>query len=70
MDAFSDTLPALTSNGMGLAVGFTKPCGFNTPHTHPRTTELALVVKGRIMSEFVAETGARKYATSTTPTAW
>jgi hypothetical protein len=60
VDAFSDTMPALTGNGMGLAVGFTKPCGFNTPHTHPRATELALVVKGRMISEFVAETGARK----------
>jgi hypothetical protein len=53
-------MPALTGNGMGLAVGFTKPCGFNTPHTHPRATELALVAKGRMISEFVAETGARK----------
>lgn len=53
-------MPALTGNGMGLAVGFTKPCGFNTPHTHPRATELSIVVKGRMISEFVAETGARK----------
>jgi hypothetical protein len=34
--------------------------GFNTPHTHPRATELAIVVKGRMISEFVQETGARK----------
>jgi hypothetical protein len=34
--------------------------GFNTPHTHLRATELTLLVKGRMISEFVAETGARK----------
>lgn len=34
--------------------------GFNTPHTHPRATELAIVVKGRMISEFVAEMFARK----------
>ncbi|PVH83674.1 hypothetical protein DL98DRAFT_512864 [Cadophora sp. DSE1049] len=34
--------------------------GFNTPHTHPSATELALVVKGRMITEFVLGTGARK----------
>jgi hypothetical protein len=53
-------MPGLVDNGMSMAIGFTKACGFNTPHTHPRATELALLVKGRMISEFVAETGARK----------
>lgn len=34
--------------------------GFNTAHTHPSATELALVVKGRMITEFVLGTGARK----------
>ncbi|KAH6673059.1 RmlC-like cupin domain-containing protein [Halenospora varia] len=54
------TMLGLVENGMSMAVGFTKACGFNTPHTHPRATELSIVVKGRMISEFVAETGARK----------
>ncbi|KAE9378299.1 RmlC-like cupin [Stipitochalara longipes BDJ] len=58
--ASASNMPGLVDNGMAMAVGFTKACGFNTPHTHPRATELALLVKGRMISEFVAETGARK----------
>ncbi|KAH7407449.1 spherulin-1A [Cadophora sp. MPI-SDFR-AT-0126] len=54
------SMPALIENGMALSVAFTKPCGFNTPHTHPSATELALVVKGRMITEFVLGTGARK----------
>ncbi|KAH8670369.1 spherulin-1A [Tricladium varicosporioides] len=58
--ASGTTMLGLVENGMSMAVGFTKACGFNTPHTHPRATELSIVVKGRMISEFVAETGARK----------
>ncbi|KAH8897338.1 spherulin-1A [Thozetella sp. PMI_491] len=60
VNAFGITMPALVGNGMAMSMAFTEPCGFNTPHTHPRATELAVVVKGRMISEFVAETGARK----------
>jgi hypothetical protein len=31
--------PALIGTGMAMTVGFLGPCGFNTPHTHPRATE-------------------------------
>lgn len=41
-----------------MAVGFIGPCGFNTPHTHPRATELNLVIKGRLGTEFILENGA------------
>lgn len=34
------TFPALVGTGSGMAVGFLKGCGFNTPHIHPRATEL------------------------------
>ncbi|KAF1964816.1 RmlC-like cupin [Bimuria novae-zelandiae CBS 107.79] len=60
VNAFSITMPALVSNGAAAAIGFTKPCGFNTPYTHNRATELAIVVKGRMITEFVTETGTRK----------
>ncbi|CZR52953.1 related to spherulin 1A precursor [Phialocephala subalpina] len=58
--AISRVMPALVGNGMAAGIGFTKPCGFNTPHTHPRATEIAILVKGNMISEFVQETGARK----------
>ncbi|KAF2111264.1 RmlC-like cupin domain-containing protein, partial [Lophiotrema nucula] len=66
VNAIGLTMPALVGNGAAAAIGFTKPCGFNTPHTHNRATELAIVVKsanmnkGRMITEFVAETGVRK----------
>ncbi|KAH9891506.1 RmlC-like cupin domain-containing protein [Xylariomycetidae sp. FL2044] len=51
------TFPALTNTGIGMAVGFLGPCGFNTPHIHPRATELLVVIKGEIVSEMVIENG-------------
>ncbi|KAF3067187.1 Spherulin-1B [Daldinia childiae] len=51
------TFPALTSTGIGMAVGFLGPCGFNTPHVHNRATELLIVTKGKIMSEMIVENG-------------
>lgn len=38
-----------------MAVGFIKPCGFNTPHIHNRATELLIVTKGQLVSEMVVE---------------
>ncbi|KAI2776907.1 RmlC-like cupin domain-containing protein [Daldinia loculata] len=49
--------PALTGTGIGMAVGFLGPCGFNTPHVHNRATELLIVTKGKVMSEMVVENG-------------
>ncbi|KAI1759289.1 RmlC-like cupin domain-containing protein [Hypoxylon sp. FL1150] len=49
--------PALTGTGIGMAVGFLGPCGFNTPHVHNRATELLIVTAGRLVSEMVVENG-------------
>ncbi|KAH9203858.1 RmlC-like cupin domain-containing protein [Leptodontidium sp. 2 PMI_412] len=38
------TFPALVGTGSGMAVGFLKGCGFNTPHVHSRATELQIIV--------------------------
>ncbi|KAG9232463.1 RmlC-like cupin domain-containing protein [Amylocarpus encephaloides] len=51
------TFPALVGTGSGMAVGFLKGCGFNTPHVHPRATELQLVTKGTLVTEMVPENG-------------
>jgi len=49
--------PALVGAGSGMAVGFLGPCGFNTPHVHPRATELQIVVKGKVVVEMLPENG-------------
>lgn len=49
--------PALVGTGSGMAVGFLGPCGFNTPHVHPRATELQIVVDGRLTVEMIPENG-------------
>jgi hypothetical protein len=54
-----DTFPALIGNGASMTVGFLGPCGFNTPHTHPRATELNIIVSGRLMGAVTLENGAR-----------
>jgi len=51
------TFPALTGTGVGMTIGFLGPCGFNTPHTHPRSAEFNVVVKGALNSQFIAENG-------------
>ena len=38
-----------------MTIGFIGPCGFNTPHVHPRSAEFNVVVKGQLQSEFIAE---------------
>ncbi|GAB7363700.1 hypothetical protein MBLNU230_g4268t1 [Neophaeotheca triangularis] len=53
------TFPALIGTGVGMTVGFIGPCGFNTPHTHPRSSEINLIVQGKLATEFQAENGAR-----------
>jgi hypothetical protein len=51
------TFPALTNTGLGAAVAFLGPCGFNTPHVHPRATELAVVIEGTIVASMFPENG-------------
>jgi hypothetical protein len=54
-----DTFPALIGSHASMTLGFLSPCGFNTPHVHPRAAELNIVVQGRLMSSVTAENGAR-----------
>ena len=50
--------PALIGNSVSMTVGFIGPCGFNTPHTHPRSAEINIVVQGALGTEYVLENGA------------
>ncbi|KAL3435933.1 RmlC-like cupin domain-containing protein [Aspergillus tetrazonus] len=55
--AHSKTFPALIGNGASMTLGFLGPCGMNTPHVHNRATELNVVVKGRLVTNFILENG-------------
>ena len=50
--------PALVGTGVSMTIGFLGPCGFNTPHTHPRSSEINVAVQGSLVSEMIAENGA------------
>lgn len=41
------------------AIGFLGPCAINTPHTHPRATEINFSVNGTLRGGFLAENGAK-----------
>jgi oxalate decarboxylase/phosphoglucose isomerase-like protein (cupin superfamily) len=49
--------PFLVGEGIAGAVAFIEPCGMNSPHTHPRATELLTVVEGQLEVGFVMENG-------------
>ena len=53
-----DAFPALVGTGVSMTLGFLGPCGFNTPHTHPRSSEINVVVKGSLVAQFTLENGA------------
>jgi Cupin len=41
------------------AVGYLGACSMNTPHTHPRATEINFAVNGSLRTGMLAENGAR-----------
>lgn len=57
--ANSKTMPSLIGTGSSMTVAFLGPCGMNTAHVHNRATELNIVVKGRLVTNFVLENGAK-----------
>lgn len=50
------TFPGLNTQGMSFVRADLKVGGFNAPHFHPRATEIAYVVQGRVYSGFVDST--------------
>jgi len=60
VQATSTNFPALLTGNGAMTVGVLGPCGLNTPHTHPRGTEIQIVVQGGpIYTEMFMENGAR-----------
>ena len=41
------------------AIGFLGPCGMNSPHTHPRATEINFSLNTTLRAGFLSENGAR-----------
>ncbi|KAK7032670.1 RmlC-like cupin [Favolaschia claudopus] len=61
------TFPAVVGNGAAMAIGILEPCGMNTPHTHPRATEIQYNVNGTIRTGMITENGARFVMTDLKP---
>ncbi|KZV97985.1 RmlC-like cupin [Exidia glandulosa HHB12029] len=59
VSAAVNTFPALFGSGMAMTLGFMEPCSLNSPHTHPRATEILIMLNGTIKAGFLAENGAR-----------
>jgi len=59
VNANRKTFPALIGTGVAMNVGFIGPCGFNTPHIHPRSSEINIIVEGRLGTMFIPENGVK-----------
>ena len=55
---FPALIGTLIGTGVSMTLGFLGPCGFNTPHIHPRSSQINAVVQGKLGTEFIAENGA------------
>ena len=62
-----ENFPGIFGNGMSMTVGIIGPCGLNTPHSHPRATELTYAINGTFDIGFIAENGARVVANTVSP---
>lgn len=51
------SFPALVGTGVSMTLGFIDACGFNTPHTHPRSSEINVIVQGRLGTQHITENG-------------
>ncbi|KAJ7913005.1 RmlC-like cupin [Mycena leptocephala] len=61
------TFPAVVGNGAAMAVGFLDGCSINTPHTHPRATEIQFSVNGTIRTGMITENNSRFIMTEIKP---
>lgn len=57
--AVSGTFPPVVGQDLSMAVAFMGPCGYVTPHSHPRATEFAYAVNGTMQVGFLEENGDR-----------
>jgi len=62
VSAHAKSMPALIGLDSSMTVAFLGPCGMNTAHVHPRATELNIIVKGRLVTNFVIGNGLEHIA--------
>ncbi|KAJ7435563.1 RmlC-like cupin [Mycena latifolia] len=65
--ANAGTFPAVIGTGSAMAVGFLDACSMNTPHMHPRATEMQISVNSTIRTGMITENGARFIMTELPP---
>ncbi|KAF7316969.1 RmlC-like cupin [Mycena chlorophos] len=65
--ASAGNFPAVVGHGSAMAVGFLEPCSMNTPHTHPRATEIQISMNSTIRTGMITENGARFVMTELPP---
>ncbi|KAJ6461263.1 hypothetical protein C8R47DRAFT_1080683 [Mycena vitilis] len=53
------TFPAVIGTNSAMAVGFLDACSMNTPHMHPRATEIQISLNGTIRTGMITENGGR-----------
>ncbi|KAJ7122568.1 hypothetical protein C8R43DRAFT_1112030 [Mycena crocata] len=61
------TFPAVIGQGSAMAAGFLEPCSMNTPHMHPRATEIQISLNSTIRTGMITENGARFIMTELPP---
>ena len=54
-----DSFPSLAGQGVSASLVTLLPCATNTPHVHPRATQLFYVIAGSFRVAFVEENGGR-----------
>jgi len=60
VSANAANFPALLTGNGAMTIGVLAPCGLNSPHIHPRATELQLVTSGGpIQAAFIQENAVR-----------
>ncbi|KAF7338704.1 RmlC-like cupin [Mycena sanguinolenta] len=65
--ANSASFPAVIGTRSAMAIGVLDACSMNTPHTHPRATEMQYSVNGTIRTGMITENGGRFIMTELPP---
>jgi hypothetical protein len=60
-----DKIPGLNTLGISLACLDFAPYGLNPPHTHPRATEILVVIEGTLYIGFVTSNPDNRFITKT-----
>ncbi|KAJ7116726.1 hypothetical protein C8R44DRAFT_983695 [Mycena epipterygia] len=61
------TFPAVVGTGSAMAAGFLDACSMNTPHMHPRATEMQISINATIRTGMITENGGRFIMTELPP---